>query len=436
MAAALYPRYIQPRLEQALADTPVVLLAGPRQAGKTTLAKKLSGERRRWLTLDDPLTLLAAREDAGGFVRGLERAAIDEVQRAPELLLAIKRAVDEDRRPGRFLLTGSANVMMLPRLADSLAGRMETVPLLPLARCEIERTPGNWIDRVFEGEVPGTRRADVGEALVDRVVRGGYPEAVARDDPRRRAAWAKQYVDALVQRDVREISSIEKLDQLARLLKAAAQTAAAVANVSALGGQIGLDHKTAAKYLAVFEHLYLLRRVAPWSANRLTRLIKAPKIQFIDSGLLSALADLTPASALRDRALFGRVLESFVYGELLKLSSWAEGDYGLYHYRDRDQIEVDLVIEDGGRRVVGIEVKAAATVSGSDLRGLRKLAALAADRFAAGIVLYDGELTLPVGPRLWAAPLSALWGENGDRPAYAFKGSVPIFRDEKKGLSP
>ncbi len=218
------------------------------------------------------------------------------------------------------------------------------------------------------------------------------------------------------QRDVREISGIEKLDQLARLLKAAAQSAARVANVSALGGQIGLDHKTAAKYLAVFEHLYLLRRVAPWSANRLTRLIKAPKIHFIDSGLLSALADLTPASAGRDRELFGRVLESFVYSELLKQSSWAEGDYGLFHYRDRDQTEVDLVIEDGGRRVVGIEVKAAATVGSSDLRGLRKLAALAADRFVAGIVLYDGEQTLPVGQRLWAVPLSTLWAARGSQP--------------------
>lgn len=405
----LYPRYIRPRVEEALADTPVVLLAGPRQAGKTTLARVLAGKRRRFVTLDDPLMLLAAREDPSGLVRTLDRAVIDEVQRVPELLLAIKRSVDADRRPGRFLLTGSANVMALPRLADSLAGRMETVPLLPLARCEIERARGNWIDRVFAGDVPRARGAGVGAALLDKVLRGGFPEAVARDDPRRRAAWTKQYVNALVQRDVREISGVEKLDQLAKLLKAVAQAAAQVANVSALGAGIGLDHKTAGKYLAVFEHLYLLRRVEPWSANRLARIVKAPKIQFIDSGLLSALVDLTPASAGHDRALLGRVLESFIYSELLKQSTWAEGEYGLFHYRDRDQVEIDLVIENAARRVVGVEVKAAASVGASDLRGLKKLAALAADRFAAGIVLYDGEDTVPVGERLWAAPLATLW---------------------------
>ena len=410
--ATLYPRYIRPRVEAALADTPVVLLAGPRQAGKTTLARALAGKQRRFVTLDDPLMLLAAREDPAGLVRTLERAVIDEVQRVPELLLAIKRSVDGDRRAGRFLLTGSANVMALPRVADSLAGRMETVPLLPLARCEIERTRGNWIDRVFAGDVPVARGAVAGEALLDKVLRGGFPEAVARNDPRRRAAWTKQYLNALVQRDVREISGIEKLDQLAKLLRAAAQAAGQVANVSALGAGIGLDHKTTGKYLAVFEHMYLLRRVEPWSANRLSRIVKAPKIQFIDSGLLSALADLTPASAGRDRALLGRVLESFVYSELLKQSTWAEGDYGLFHYRDRDQVEVDLVIEDAARRVVGVEVKAAASVGARDLRGLKKLAALAADRFAAGIVLYDGEDTVPVGERLWAAPLSALWSRD------------------------
>lgn len=410
----IYPRYIQPRLVEALTDTPVVLLSGPRQAGKTTLVRQFSGEGRRFVTLDDELVLLAARQDPVGLIRGLDCAVIDEVQRAPALLLAIKKSVDEDRRPGRFLLTGSANLMTLPTVADSLAGRMETLTMLPLAECEIQSGTGKWLDAVFDGYIPKTDRPEVGGALVDKVLRGGYPEAVSRAMPRRRTAWAKQYLDALIQRDVREISGIEKLDRLPRLLKALAQMAGQLCNFTQLGGQVGLDSKTANKYLAVFEQMFLLRRVEPWSINRLNRIVKTPKMQFIDSGLLSTLVDLTEASAGKDRPLFGRVLESFVYSELLKQTTWAERDYALYTYRDKDQIEVDFVIENPSAQVVGVEVKAAASVSAGDLAGLKKLAALAGDKFVAGIVLYDGKDTLPIGSNLWAVPISTLWASRND----------------------
>lgn len=405
----IYPRYIQPRLAEALSDTPVVLLSGPRQAGKTTLVRQFAGEGRRFVTLDDEVVLLAARQDPVGLIRGLDCAVIDEVQRAPALLLAIKKSVDEDRRPGRFLLTGSANLMTLPMVADSLAGRMETLVMLPLAECEMQSGTGKWLDAVFDGHIPKTNRPEVGDALADKVLRGGYPEAVSRTIPRRRTAWAKQYLDALIQRDVREISGIEKLDRLPRLLKALAQMAGQLCNFAQLGGQVGLDSKTANKYLAVFEQMFLLRRVEPWSINRLNRIVKTPKIQFIDSGLLSTLVDLTETSVSKDRPLFGRVLESFVYSELLKQTTWAERDYALYTYRDKDQVEVDFVIENSAAQVVGVEVKAAASVSAGDLAGLKKLAALAGDKFVAGIVLYDGKDTLPMGSNLWAVPISTLW---------------------------
>lgn len=412
--AQIYPRYIQPRLAEALTDTPVVLLSGPRQAGKTTLVRQFAGEGRRFVTLDDELALLAARQDPVGLIRGLDCAVIDEVQRAPALLLAIKKSIDEDRRPGRFLLTGSANLMTLPTVADSLAGRMETLTMLPLAECEIQSGTGKWLDTVFDGHIPKTVRPEVGGALMDKVLRGGYPEAVSRATPRRRAAWAKQYLDALIQRDVREISGIEKLDRLPRLLKALAQMAGQLCNFTQLGGQVGLDSKTVSKYLAVFEQMFLLRRVEPWSSNRLNRIVKTPKTQFIDSGLLSTLVDLTEASASKDRPLFGRVLESFVYSELLKQATWAERGYALYTYRDKDQVEVDFVIENSAAQVVGVEVKAAASVSAGDLAGLKKLAALAGDKFVAGIVLYDGTDTLPIGSNLWAVPISTLWVSRDD----------------------
>lgn len=407
---AIIPRYILPRVADALADTPVVLVSGPRQSGKTTLVRQFAGAARRFVTLDDETTLLAARSDPAGLIRGLGSAVIDEIQRAPSLILAIKKSIDEDRRPGRFLLTGSANLMTLPTVADSLAGRMESLVLLPLARCEIQFGIGKWLDAVFAEHAPTTAHPEVGDALVDKVLRGGYPEAVARETPRRRMTWARQYIDALIQRDVREIAGIEKLDQLARLLRVLAQVAGQLCNFSQLGGQVGLDHKTAGKYLAVFEQMYLLRRIDSWSGNRLSRIIKTPKVQFIDSGLLSALVELTDAAAIRDRALFGRALESFVYAELLKQASWAEQDYRLYYYRDKDQVEVDFVIENASGQIVGVEVKAAAGVSESDLRGLKKLASLAGKQFVAGVVLYDGTQTLPLGDKRWAVPISTLWG--------------------------
>lgn len=406
-----YPRRIGSRIAEALADTPVVLLAGPRQAGKTTLVRQISGNGVRYLTLDDELTLMSAREDPVGMIRSLDRAVIDEIQRAPSLLLAIKKSVDEDRRPGRFLLTGSANLMALPTVADSLAGRMETLLLLPLSQGEIEGQSANWLDSVFSGRIPRPGPQSPGGDLVDRVLRGGYPEAISRPTQRRRIAWARQYMDALIQRDVRDVSGIEKLDQLPRFLRALAQTAGQMCNYSQLAGQVGLDSKTAAKYVGVFEQMYLLRRVDVWARNRLNRVVKTPKLQFIDSGLLATLMELTAPEVQHNRTRFGNVLESFVYGELLKATTTAEGEYALMYYRDADKVEVDVVIENAAGQLVGVEVKASATVKESDLRGLRKFSSLAGDQFKMGILLYDGDETMPLGDNIWAAPLATLWGK-------------------------
>jgi len=410
--ASLYPRLIQTRMAEALADTPVVLLAGPRQVGKTTLVRQHAlAKGMRYLTLDDDLTLLSARHDPTGMVRSLDFAVIDEVQRAPQLLLAIKKSVDEDRRAGRFLLTGSANLMTLPAVADSLAGRMETLSLLPLSQSELHGNTANWIDAAFAGQVLTASTVVVGDALVETVLRGGYPEALSRSTERRRTAWARHYTDALIQRDVRDVAGIDKLAELPRFLRCLAQVSGQMCNYSQLGAQVGLDSKTAARYTGVFEQMYLLKRVDVWARNRLKRVVKTPKLQFMDAGLLATLAELGFAEAQRNRARFGHVLETFVYSELLKHTTTAEGDYRLLYYRDLDQVEVDVVIENAAGQLVGVEVKAAATVDERDLRGLKKLASAAGDQFKLGVLLYDGTETLPLGDGLWAAPLSTLWGQ-------------------------
>lgn len=365
----------------------------------------------RYLTLDDELTLLSAREDPVGMIRSLDRAVIDEIQRAPALLLAIKKSVDEDRRPGRFLLTGSANLMALPTVTDSLAGRMETLSLLPLSQSEIAGQSTNCIDSVFTGQLPRPGSSARTDDLAGRVLRGGYPEAISRSTARRRTAWARQYLDAILTRDVRDVAGIEKLDQLPRFLRALSQMAGQMCNYTQLGGQVGLDGKTAAKYISVFEHMYLLKRVDVWARNRLNRVVKAPKLQFIDAGLLATLLDLTPDEVEKDRTRFGNVLETFVFGELLKHTTTAESDYRLLYYRDADKVEVDVVIENAVGQVVGVEIKSAATVKEGDLRGLRKLAGLAGGSFQMGVLLYDGDETMPLGDGIWAAPLSTLWGK-------------------------
>jgi predicted AAA+ superfamily ATPase len=405
-----FSRNIEASIAQAMTDTPVVLLLGPRQSGKTTLVRKMAQGARRYLTLDDPLTRLSAQEDPIGMIRNLDQVVIDEVQRAPELLLAIKKSVDEDRRFGRFILTGSSNLMTMPQVADSLAGRMETLTLLPLSQSEMEGRRLNWLDCVFDGRLPMEGSMARSDDLVARVLRGGYPEAVSRSAQKRRTAWMRQYMQAIMARDVQEVSGIAKLDQLPRYLSALSQTVGQMCNYTQLGGRVGLDAKTAAKYIHVFEQVYFLLRVPAWSRNRLNRLVKSPKLHFIDSGLLATLLDLSVSEIEKDKTRLGPVLETFVFSELIKHRNTAEGQYRFMHYRDLDQVEVDFVIENAQGHLIGVEIKASATVKQTDLRGLKKLKDLAGSDFKMGILLYDGDETMPLGEDLWAAPLSTLWG--------------------------
>lgn len=407
----LYKRFVLPRLTEALADTPVVLIHGPRQCGKTTLARMVGDAAGyAYTSFDDDVLRAAAQADPVGFVADLpEKAILDEVQQVPELFTTLKAAVDRDRRPGRFILTGSANVLLLPTLADSLAGRMEILRLHPLAQTELSAQPPRFLDALFGDGFKARPQARLGKELAERIVSGGYPAALARALPRRRATWYRDYVETLVQRDVRDLARISALDALPRLLSLAAGQTARLLNVADLAAPFQLSRPTIRDYLTLLARVFLLEELPPWHSNRLSRLIKTPKLHLGDTGLACALLGMDAESLAADRPLLGQLLETFVFQELRRQASWREEPISFYHFRDKDGVEVDMVLESAGQRLAGIEIKAAATVTAADFRGLRKLKEGAGHRFAGGVVLYDGEATASFGDGLFAVPIRSLW---------------------------
>jgi predicted AAA+ superfamily ATPase len=398
---------------EALADTRVVVVNGARQVGKSTLAKLIvdGSSDARELYLDDPAVRAAAESDPSAFVRHDGLLLIDEIQRVPELLLPIKREVDRDPRPGRFLLTGSARLLGLRDLPDALPGRTETIELWPLSQGEIDGAPDGFVDVVFSrgGDVvlPAcelTKRDYVGRAL-----RGGYPEAVRRDPGRRRARFFDSYITDLVTRDVRQIADIERPAEMRRLLSVVAARMGTLAVAQSIANDVGLARMTLTRYLDLLELVFVIRRIPAWSSNLTTRAISTPKLIVTDSGLGGRLIGLSEDRAKDPTAPVGPLLENFAIGEVARQLTWNEEPVQLFHYRDRDKVEVDMVLEHASGQVVGIEVKAAETVRGDDFRGLRHLADRLGDRFRAGFVLYAGEQSLSFGEKLRALPMAALW---------------------------
>lgn len=407
----LYPRFAAPRLLEALADSPVVLIHGARQCGKTTLARMVGDSRGyTYISFDDDVVRAAAEADPMGFVGDLpQRVIIDEMQRAPALFAALKAAVDRNRVPGRFLLTGSANVLLVPKLADSLAGRMEILRLHPLAQCELAKHEPRFLNMLFANGFKANRTERLAGQLAERIAAGGYPSALARPTERRRATWYRDYLDALVQRDVRDMSRISSLDVLPRLLTLAASQTARLLNVSDLAAPFQLSRPTIRDYVTLLDRVFLLEMLPPWHSNRLSRLVKTPKLHMSDTGLASALLGVGAAALSADRALLGQLLETFVFQELRRQASWQDELSSFFHYRDKDGAEVDIVIERGTQAIAGVEVKASATVTATDFRGLRRLKEVSGKRFTAGVVLYDGETTASFGDGMYAVPLRLLW---------------------------
>jgi predicted AAA+ superfamily ATPase len=407
----LYPRFVTDRLAEAVADTPVVLIHGPRQCGKTTLARSWGLPRGYlYFTLDDPVTRSAAEADPVGFVAELpERAILDEVQLAPGLFAALKTSIDRRRLPGRFLLTGSANVLSVPKLADSLAGRLEILRLHPLAQSEIQGRTPEFLNNLFRASFKTRPFERLGSVLIERIVAGGYPAALARAIPRRRAIWYRDYIETLVERDVRALARIQALEALPRLLALAAAQTAQLINVSSLARPFQLSRPTVHDYVTVLQRVFLVELLPPWYSNRISRLIKTPKLHAGDSGVACALLGFDAASLAKDRDAVGPLLETFVFQELRRQASWDESAIRFYHFRDKDGAEVDIVLERGAHEMAGVEVKAGATVTAADFRGLRRLKEAAAGRFVAGVVLYDGEVSVRFGEGLYAAPIRLLW---------------------------
>ena len=411
VTSSMYPRHSVPRLLEALADSPVVLIHGPRQCGKTTLARTV-GERLgyAYASFDDSVVREAAGADPEGFVADLpERVVLDEVQRVPALFSALKRTVDEHRTRGRFLLTGSSHVLTVPKLADSLAGRMEVVRLHPLSQAELQREPPRFLDALFAGRFPTRSSTRLGVALAERIVAGGYPPALARQPGRRRANWHRDYIDALVQRDVQELARIRFLEVLPRLLTVAAAQTARLFNLAELGSPFGLSRPTIRDYVVLLERVFLIERLQPWHSNRMSRLVKTHKLHFVDTGLACAQLNLGAEDLHGNRMLLGLLMETFVFQELRRQAACHEQRHTFYHYRDKDGVEVDAVIERGPQAVAGVEVKAGATVRESDFCGLRKLQRTVGECFAGGAVLYDGEVCVRFGDGLYAVPVRQLW---------------------------
>lgn len=404
-------RGLEESIAKALQDTPVVCLLGPRQSGKSTLVSRMA-PTRQLVSLDDAAYLKLAREDAQGFLAELaDEVTIDEVQRAPGLTLAIKRSVDHDRRPGRFLLTGSANLLQLPHLADSLAGRMEILQLHPLTESEIAGSAGLFLQKFMAGKIKTElvgSRAPVPSTLPGKLIAGGYPEAVRRD-PTRAQDWLLQYLQSVIERDIRDVARIKEGTDLLKLMELLAERTGTLLNVSELSTALKKARITIENHIAILERMFLIRQLPAWHENATKRAVKTPKIHLCDTGLAAALLGLQAGDWLKERDRFGHLLESFVVQQLHAQAGWFQPHLRFWHYRDKDKNEVDCVIT-RGRKVWGVEIKLSQSVSSSDAKGLHKLAEYAKGNFQTGVLLHDGDDTFALGDsRILAVPISKLW---------------------------
>jgi hypothetical protein len=405
-------RKITPNVLSALKDTPVVVLHGARQTGKSTLIKELIRQKysAEYVTLDDSSILSAASNNPRGFLEAFDKnIAIDEVQRAPELFLEIKRIVDENRKPGRFILTGSANVLLIPRISESLAGRVEILNLFPFSQNELSGSSFNILDIMFEDKIKIPAENKSSDSLIKRIVKGGYPEVNNRLSTDRRNAWFNSYMTSILQRDIRDISNIEGMTQLPRLLNIIASRAGSLLNFAEFARLVAIPQTTLKRYFTMLNSVFMIYYLQPYSGNFSRRLIKTPKIYLYDTGLLTYLISADELRLKHEPSLSGAVIENFVLMELLKQVSWSNKLLKIYFYRTNSGQEVDFVIERSDGSIIGIEVKATHSPRAEMFNGLRHLESEYKTKFKNGYLFYNGDKIIPFAKNMTALPISTLW---------------------------
>jgi len=412
----MYRRNITDSIIEALADTPVILVNGARQTGKSTLCAKIVEEgafQGKFVTMDDPATLLAAQKDPLGFLKDLgTHVIIDEVQRTPELFLPIKKLVDSDRKGRRIILTGSANVMMLPKVGDSLAGRIEIHNLWPLSQDEIEGKRSNFLNTLINTDKKFASSNVTWKDVATRMRVGGYPESIARSSSARRNKWFSDYITAILQKDIRELANIEGLAEIPNILKLLATRVGSTINMSDIARLSGIKNTTLKRYVTLLEHIFLIVHIPAWTKNAEGEFVKSSKVYLNDTGLLNHLIGREDDSFLEQRSNAGAYLENFIVMEIIKQLSWSDMYLKPYHFSLHKSSEVDLVLEDRAGGLFGIEIKSSASLHDNDFNGLRRLSSLAGKKFKRGIVLYTGEQYLGgFGDNLQAVPISAVWSE-------------------------
>jgi predicted AAA+ superfamily ATPase len=412
--ARLIDRFMKPLIEEGIDDARIVFVAGARQVGKTTLIRQITrpggGRSMRELSLDDTATREAANADPAGFVAGLDGPAfIDEIHRAPDLLLELKKAVDDNTVPGRFLITGSANVLAGKKILDALPGRIDRFTLWPLAQTEIASGRVNLVDALFAGEPPQVTGAPVGlSEYADRIVAGGFPEARERRPGRSRSRWFDGYVAGSLERDLRELADVRRADDAEHLLRLLASQTANLFKADPIANKLSMDHKTVRNYVGLLRQMQLVHQLPGWRPGLGARESTTSKMYMSDVGLLCHLLGADVRRLLADDQVKGKGCETFVVNEMLKQASWAEVETRAYHYQRRDE-DVDLVLEDRAGDIACVEVKAAATLTARDWRWLAKLRDARGNSFRAGVIVASVAQTTPLGDRLWAVPYSALW---------------------------
>lgn len=408
--AEIYPRWQKAIIQQMMSERRVLLLTGPRQSGKTTLARELSSVQTEYRTLDDGTLRAAAETDPQGFIKHTTRTLIiDEVQRVPSLLPAIKKAVDEDTRPGQYLLTGSTNIQSLPSVSESLAGRIAKIRLRPLSQGEMRKTVPIFIDSAFKQSFPPSRTRHDRDDILEMAFRGGFPEPVLLQD-RGRKRWHIDYIDAILERDLKEITRIHRKNAMRELVAILAAWSGKFMDLSAIGSGLSIQRPTLESYINALDALYIVERVYPWTKTDYARVGKQSRLFMADSGLMASLLGWKMDAIRLDADRSGKLLETFAFNEIMAQVDAGDGGYKLFHYRDREKREIGFLIEREDNALLGIEIKAGSAVDKNDFKHLNWFKNnLTKNQPFVGVVLYTGEFPASFGDDFWAVPFGFLW---------------------------